>query len=87
MFAAFVVGGLILLLPFIFLAVPATSLLASSILTFASLFIIGVWKTTFTDKHRLPSDVELVVVGILATLIPYLIEGILLPTTLSNLVG
>jgi len=87
MFAAFVAGGLVPLLPFLLLAAPETGLLTSSILTFASLFTVGVWKTTFTNKHWLPSGMEMVLVGILAAVIPYLIGDLLLPTVLSHLVG
>jgi predicted membrane protein (TIGR00267 family) len=87
MFVAFVAGGLVPILPFILVAVPQTSLLTSSILTFVSLFTIGVWKTTFTSKHWLLSGAEMVFVGILATIIPYLIGDILLPTILSQIAG
>jgi predicted membrane protein (TIGR00267 family) len=87
MFAAFVAGGLVPVLPFILVAVPQTSLLTSSILTFVSLFLIGVWKTTFTNKHWLRSGAEMVFVGILAAIIPYLIGNILLPTILSQIAG
>jgi VIT1/CCC1 family predicted Fe2+/Mn2+ transporter len=72
MFVAFVSGGLLSVLPFILVAVPQTSLLTSSILTFVSLLAIDVWKTTFTNKHWLLSGAEMVFVGILATVIPYL---------------
>jgi predicted membrane protein (TIGR00267 family) len=87
MFVAFVAGGLMPILPFIPVAAPQTSLLASSILTFVSLFIIGAWKTTFTSKHWLLSGAEMVLIGILATVIPYLIGDILLPKILSQIAG
>jgi predicted membrane protein (TIGR00267 family) len=87
MFVAFIAGGLVPLLPFILVAVPQTSLMTSSTLTFVSLFAIGVWKTTFTSKHWLLSGAEMVLVGILAAVIPYLIGDILLPTILSQITG
>jgi predicted membrane protein (TIGR00267 family) len=87
MFVAFVAGGLVPILPFILVAVPQTSLLTSSILTFVSLFTIGMWKTTFTNKHWLLSGAEMVFFGILAAVIPYLIGDILLPTILSQIAG
>ena len=85
MFVAFVAGGLVPILPFILVVVPQISLLTSSILTFVSLFTIGVWKTTFTNKHWLLSGAEMVFVGILAAVIPYRIGDILLPTILSQI--
>ncbi len=42
MFLAFVAGGLVPIIPFLLVSTPQTSLLASSIITFASLFAIGV---------------------------------------------
>jgi predicted membrane protein (TIGR00267 family) len=87
MFVAFLAGGLVPVLPFILMAVPQSSLLASSIMTFVSLFTVGVWKTTFTSKHWLLSGAEMVFVGVLAAVIPYLIGDIFLPTILSQIVG
>jgi len=87
MFVAFVAGGLVPILPFIFAALPQTSLLASSILTFVSLFIIGAWKTTFTSKHWLLSGAEMVFVGILAAVIPYLTGEVLPSIILSQIAG
>lgn len=87
MFVAFVAGGLVPILPFILLAVTQTSLLTSSILTFVSLFIIGVWKTTFTSKHWLLSGAEMVFVGILAAVIPYLTGDVLPSIILSQIAG
>jgi predicted membrane protein (TIGR00267 family) len=84
MLVAFVAGGLIPILPFVFLPVSQTSLIVASIVTFASLFLIGVWKTTFTNKHWLRSGLEMVFVGILATVIPYLIGDLLLSSVLSQ---
>jgi VIT1/CCC1 family predicted Fe2+/Mn2+ transporter len=61
-----------------------SSLIVASTATFMSLFLVGVWKTTFTDKHWLPSGLEMVLVGILAAVIPYLIGDILLSSVLSQ---
>jgi predicted membrane protein (TIGR00267 family) len=87
MLAAFLVGGLVPIMPFLLLSTPQTGLLAASFVTFVSLFSIGVWKTTFTSKHWLLSGLEMVFVGILATVIPYLIGDLLLPTILSQVVS
>jgi len=87
MFIAFVAGGLAPILPFILVAVPQTSLLTSSILTFVSLFIIGMWKTTSTTKHWLVSGAEMAFVGILAAVIPYLTGDVLPSIILSQIAG
>lgn len=64
MLVAFVAGGLVPILPFVLLLASQSSLIVASIATFVSLFLVGVWKTTFTDKHWLPSGLEMVFVGI-----------------------
>ena len=87
MLVAFIAGGIVPILPFLLLTIPQTSLLASSVVTFMSLFLIGVWKTTFTNKHWLRSGLEMVLVGVLASTIPYLIGEQLLPYILSQIAG
>lgn len=86
MFLAFVAGGLIPVVPFLAIEATQTSLVFAAIITFVSLFSIGVWKTTFTDKNWLLSGAEMVLVGILATVIPYFIGDLLLPELLSPFV-
>jgi VIT1/CCC1 family predicted Fe2+/Mn2+ transporter len=56
---------------------------AAIIVTFSALFAIGVWKTTFTRKNKLASGIEMVVAGIVATVIPYLIGSYLSSITTS----
>jgi predicted membrane protein (TIGR00267 family) len=87
MLAAFLVGGLVPITPFLLLSIPQTSLIATSVVTFVSLFLIGVWKTTFTSKYWLLSGMEMVFVGILATVIPYLLGDLLLPSILSQVIS
>jgi len=87
MLIAFMAGGLVPIIPFLLISIPQTSFLTASIVTFASLFTIGVWKTTFTNKHWLLSGAEMVLVGILAAVIPYLIGDLLLPSILSQIMG
>ncbi len=86
MFFAFVAGGILPIIPFLILPNAHASLLAAVVVTFVSLFTIGAWKTTFTKKNWLFSGAEMVFVGILATLIPYLI-GQFLPAILSHVIG
>lgn len=84
MLVAFVAGGLVPILPFVLSLASQSSLIVASITTFVSLFLVGVWKTTFTDKRWLPSGLEMVFVGILAAVIPYLIGDLLLSSVLSQ---
>ena len=86
MFCAFLVGGFIPVMPFFFLHANIGLILASA-LTYVSLFIVGVWKTTFTDKKVLWSGLEMVVVGILAAVIPYLIGELCLSWILQRIFG
>lgn len=87
MFFAFITGGLVPVVPFLLLSTPQASFSAASVVTFASLFIIGVWKTTFTKKQWVLSGAEMVFIGIFAAAIPYLIEDFLLPSVLSQIAG
>jgi predicted membrane protein (TIGR00267 family) len=83
MLVAFIAGGTVPIMPFLLMSIPQVSFLAASIMTFTSLFVIGVWKTSFTEKHWLTSGLEMVFVGILAAVIPYFIGDLLLPSILS----
>jgi len=87
MLLAFLAGGFVPLMPYLLISIPQSSFLAASILTYVSLFIIGLWKTTFTNKHWLISGGEMVLIGILAAVIPYLIGELFLPSILSLLIG
>jgi predicted membrane protein (TIGR00267 family) len=87
MLAAFIVGGLIPILPFFIFSHLQTSFITASIMTFSSLFIVGIWKTTFTEKNWLLSGLEMIFVGVLAAVIPYLIGDLILPLVLSQILG
>jgi len=87
MLAAFLAGGIIPILPYFFNQTPLNSLLISAILTYSALFIIGYWKTTFTDKNWIISGLEMVGIGIVAAVIPYLIGEILLSWILTGPFG
>jgi predicted membrane protein (TIGR00267 family) len=84
MLTAFVVGGLVPLLPFVLLPASQISLIFASVITFVSLFLIGVWKTTFTNKNWLLSGLEMVFIGFLAVVIPYLVGDYLLSSVISQ---
>lgn len=87
MLAAFIVGGLIPILPFFIFSHLQTSFITASIMTFSSLFIVGIWKTTFTEKYWLLSGLEMIFVGVLAAVIPYFIGNLILPSVLSQILG
>jgi predicted membrane protein (TIGR00267 family) len=87
MLVAFSVGGVVPIMPFLLSSTPQISLLVASVVTFVSLFLIGIWKTTFTNKHWLLSGFEMVFMGILAAVIPYLIGDLFLPSILSQVVS
>ena len=84
MLTAFLAGGMIPILPFFLIPTPLNSLIISAILTYLSLFIIGCWKTTFTDRHWIVSGLEMVGIGIVAAIIPYLIGEVLLSLVLTG---
>jgi len=87
MFIAFIVGGLFPVVPFLLFSEPFTGLMASSITTFGALFCIGIWKTTFTERSWISSGLEMVGVGFLAAVIPYLLGDIFLKRLLAAYIG
>jgi len=85
MFTAFVIGGLAPLAPIFLTSTPETGLVAASAVTLASLFIIGVWKTTFTKRHWVVSGTEMMLMGIIATVVPYILGDVLVTQILSGI--
>jgi VIT1/CCC1 family predicted Fe2+/Mn2+ transporter len=83
MMAAETAGGLVPLTPFIITPNMQIDFLASIIVTFTALFSIGVWKSSFTGKNKLTSGLEMVIAGLIATVIPYLIGTFLSSITTS----
>ena len=83
MIVAETVGGLVPLAPLLVTQNIGIGFIAAIIVTFAALFAIGVRKTTFTRKNKLVSGIEMVVAGIVATVIPYLIGSFLASITVS----
>jgi predicted membrane protein (TIGR00267 family) len=77
MMVAETIGGLVPLTPYLVTPNVQTGFMGGIVVTFASLFAIGVWKTTFTKKNKLRSGLEMVVAGTLATVIPYFIGNFL----------
>jgi len=77
MMVAETIGGLVPLTPYLITPNVQNGFMGGIIVTFVSLFAIGVWKTTFTKKNKLRSGLEMVVAGTLATVIPYFIGNFL----------
>lgn len=72
---AFTVGAFIPLIAYFFLGGLA-AVLASAGLSIAALFVIGVLKTLFTGLPCLRSGLEMVGIGLFATVITYLIDNL-----------
>ena len=83
MFVAFLCGGLFPLVPFSIVHDPLEGLVAASIATLVALFFVGVWKTRFTLRHWLSSGMEMVAVGVVAAVVPYLLGDLLLQEVLA----
>jgi predicted membrane protein (TIGR00267 family) len=77
MMVAETVGGLVPLTPFLITTNIQTGFIAAIIITFAALFAIGVWKTGYTKKNKMWSGCEMVIAGIIATVVPYFIGSFL----------
>lgn len=70
---AFVVGAVIPLIAYFFFLEGLSAVIASAGLSIAALFIIGVLKTLFTGRSWWRSGLEMVGIGLFATLVTYLI--------------
>jgi predicted membrane protein (TIGR00267 family) len=77
MMVAETVGGLVPLTPFLITTNIQTGFIAAIIITFAALFAIGVWKTGYTKKNKIWSGCEMVIAGIIATVVLYFIGSFL----------
>ncbi len=77
-FFSFIIGTLITLSPY-FLNLGMISLIISSILSFAMLFVIGVLKTKITGEKKIKSGTEMLIVGTIAFTISYIV-GLFLGT-------
>ncbi len=76
MFFSFIIGSLFPLLPFVFLANGRAATLAIT-LTVLALFMVGWAKTVYTKLNWLKSGMEIVVVGLGAGFIGYLVGSLL----------
>jgi len=68
MAAAFVLGGLLVVIPYL-LPIPALSFLIATILSFSALFLVGVFRSFLSDKGWIKPALEMLLLGILAVII------------------
>lgn len=71
-FISFIIGSLIPQIPYI-LNLGFISLILSSIISFGSLFIVGALKTRITGEKKIKGALEMVIIGIIAFTVSYLI--------------
>jgi predicted membrane protein (TIGR00267 family) len=76
------IGGLVPLTPYLVIQSIQTGFIGAIAATYTALFVIGVWKTSFTEKNWLRSGLEMVTAGIIATAIPYYIGALLSSLTI-----
>jgi len=81
-FISFIIGSLIPQIPY-FLNLGMMSLILSTIISFSSLFFVGALKTKITGEKKIKGAIEMLVVGIIAFIISYLI-GLTLEQLISG---
>ncbi len=75
-FISFIIGSLVPQVPY-FINLGFNSLLLSSILSFGSLFIVGVLKTKITGEKKIKGALEMLIIGLVAFMASFSI-GLLL---------
>jgi len=70
-FLAFMIAGLVPLMPYIFFTASADTFLYASIFTAVALFGIGAARAAFTEKSWISSGLEMFLVGGLAAVVAY----------------
>ncbi|SRR3989344_917504 len=73
MFLSFLVGSAFPIMPFIFLSSGMTAVKVAVVLTISVLFMVGWAKTYFTRRSWFKSGMEVVIVGVGAGIIGYLV--------------
>ena len=76
MFVSFLIGSAFPIAPFIFFKEMTASIIAA-ILTVIALFFVGFAKSTFTKRSGIKSGIEIVIVGLIAGSIGYIVGLIL----------
>src|SRR3989344_645995 len=70
---SFIVGALIPILPYFFITNVYSALGLSIIFTVLSLFVFGAFKTLYTGTNWVKSGFEMMIVGVIASLLGYII--------------
>lgn len=70
---SYIVGGLVPLLPYMFISRAATALLVSVVVTLVALFVFGFFKGSFTGTNRWKSGWQTTLVGGLAAGVAYVV--------------
>jgi VIT1/CCC1 family predicted Fe2+/Mn2+ transporter len=65
---AFIVGAILPILPYI-VPTPIISFTLASIFSFSALFMVGILKSQYNEKHWLYGGLEMVLIGLVATII------------------
>ncbi|MGI0078951.1 MAG: VIT1/CCC1 transporter family protein [Nitrososphaerales archaeon] len=68
---SFLVGAFVPLVPYLILSAIGTAIYASILLSLAFLFVVGIWKGAIVRKNRLRSGLEMLVVGVIASMLLY----------------
>ena len=68
MACAFVLGGILPVIPY-FIPIATISFIIATILSFCALFIVGIFRSFFSEKHWLKPALEMILIGVLATII------------------
>jgi predicted membrane protein (TIGR00267 family) len=71
-FISFIIGSLIPQIPY-FLNLGFISLIISTVISFGSLFLVGTLKTKITGERKIKGALEMLIVGIIAFIISYMI--------------
>jgi len=72
MLLSYILGGFVPLAPYFFLSTQQ-ALLPSVLFTVVTLFLVGVWSSSYTRRSRMRSGFEMVIISVSAALIGYLI--------------
>ena len=74
---AYVAGGIIPLLGYVFTSVPYEGLIVSSVITVICLFIFGYFKSELTGQNPLSGALKTTAIGVVAAAAAFLIAGLI----------
>src|SRR5487761_405509 len=68
---SFLLGAFVPLVPYLILTTIGSAVYASILLSLAFLFVVGIWKGRIVRKNRLRSALEMLLVGVIASMLLY----------------